>query len=134
MENNLQNTANNLKSKNLIFLTAEFPYGTGETFIENEFPFLVKSFDKIIIISNAPPTTNPRINADPKIEILYFPYNLTFSDKKKILQGLFTNVFWDEIKTIQKHYRLKLKLSLIKIVLSSLQKKKNIIYLGLNAN
>lgn len=36
--------------KNLYFFTASFPFGKGESFIENEIPFLANSFDKITII------------------------------------------------------------------------------------
>jgi glycosyltransferase involved in cell wall biosynthesis len=35
----------------LLFLTSGFPYGTGETFIENEIPFLAKGFEKVIILT-----------------------------------------------------------------------------------
>lgn len=34
----------------LIMLTSSFPFGTGETFIENEIPYYKDSFDKIIIL------------------------------------------------------------------------------------
>jgi colanic acid/amylovoran biosynthesis glycosyltransferase len=36
--------------KNLYFFTAHFPFGKGESFIENEIPYLSKAFDKITII------------------------------------------------------------------------------------
>ncbi len=39
-----------MKPKVLFFLTAEFPYGNGETFIENEILFLANSFDKVVIL------------------------------------------------------------------------------------
>ena len=39
-----------MKPKVLFFITAEFPYGTGETFIENEITFLSESFDKVIVV------------------------------------------------------------------------------------
>lgn len=37
--------------KLLYFLTAEYPFGKGETFIESELPFLSQYFDKIIILT-----------------------------------------------------------------------------------
>ena len=37
--------------KKLILLTSEYPYGRGETFLENEFPFLVSHFDDVVIFS-----------------------------------------------------------------------------------
>jgi glycosyltransferase involved in cell wall biosynthesis len=39
------------KRNTLIFLTAGFPFGTGETFIENELPFLSEGFDRIILFT-----------------------------------------------------------------------------------
>lgn len=36
--------------KNLYFFTAHFPFDKGETFIENEIPYMSKAFDKITII------------------------------------------------------------------------------------
>lgn len=37
-------------TSNLILITAAFPYGKGETFIESEIPFLAKRFDNIFIL------------------------------------------------------------------------------------
>ena len=36
--------------KYLIFLTSTFPYGSGETFIENESPFLAGAFEKVFLL------------------------------------------------------------------------------------
>ena len=37
--------------RTLVFITSQFPYSNGESFIDAEFPFLSQEFDKIIIIS-----------------------------------------------------------------------------------
>jgi glycosyltransferase involved in cell wall biosynthesis len=37
--------------KTLVLITSHFPFGAGESFIESEFPFLIRSFEKVIIIS-----------------------------------------------------------------------------------
>jgi glycosyltransferase involved in cell wall biosynthesis len=37
--------------KTLVFLTSQFPFGTGESFIGSEYPYLAKAFDRILIIS-----------------------------------------------------------------------------------
>jgi hypothetical protein len=39
--------------KTLILLTSEFPYSNGETFLENEFPFLQSTFSLITILTEA---------------------------------------------------------------------------------
>ena len=43
----------NQKLKRLALLSSEFPYGTGETFLENEFPILVENFEEIVIFSES---------------------------------------------------------------------------------
>lgn len=40
-----------MKAKHLLFLTSEFPFGKGETFIENELPFLEEAFENVTIVS-----------------------------------------------------------------------------------
>ena len=37
-------------SKTLFLFTASYPFGNGETFIENEISFLNKRFEKILIL------------------------------------------------------------------------------------
>jgi glycosyltransferase involved in cell wall biosynthesis len=113
-----------LKSRNLIFLTAEFPYGTGETFIENELPFLISAFDKIIIITNKQETKSRRTIPDGNVTVIHYPYGLSVTDKIKSLRGIFSNLFWEEIKIIKTEYQLKIKWSIVKTLLSSIQKKK----------
>lgn len=41
---------NENQRKHLIFLTSSFPFGSGETFIENEIPFLSQAFEKVFIL------------------------------------------------------------------------------------
>ena len=68
--------------KTLIFFTAQFPFGTSETFIESEFPFLAQAFDQIFIVTNdlsSPQTREISSNAT----IVRHPY--TASLKSKIL-------------------------------------------------
>src|SRR5437764_285652 len=36
----------------LILLTSTYPFGTGETFVANEVPYLHAAFDELIIVSN----------------------------------------------------------------------------------
>ena len=38
--------------KKLILLTDAFPFSTGETFLENEIPYLIENFDLRIITSD----------------------------------------------------------------------------------
>jgi glycosyltransferase involved in cell wall biosynthesis len=37
--------------KTLVLITSQYPFGTSESFLESEFPFLINNFNKIIIIA-----------------------------------------------------------------------------------
>lgn len=43
-----------IMSKTLIFLTAQYPFGTSESFIENEIEYLADKFDEVYVISASP--------------------------------------------------------------------------------
>lgn len=60
----------------LVLITSHFPFGTSESFLDSEFPFLSKNFDKIIIISQD--TTEQKTRKLPE-EIIIYRYNPTTS-------------------------------------------------------
>jgi len=63
--------------KNLILITSHFPFGTGESFLESEFPFLERNFDRITIIAQDSTSEKTRIiNED--IRVCRFNPSTTF--------------------------------------------------------
>ncbi|UZR92541.1 glycosyltransferase [Chondrinema litorale] len=103
----------------LFFLTSSFPFGTGETFIENEIDYLAKAFDKIIIISND--TQNPQTRTVPdNVQLLRMPYELDSKDKAKALSSIIKPDFWKELIWVSK--RKKLRKGIINTMLISLYK------------
>src|SRR6266850_3425445 len=51
-----------LPPHHLILITNHFPYGTGEAFLESEIPLLIRSFDKVVVLTrnahhSIPPVT-----------------------------------------------------------------------------
>ncbi|HZY25415.1 MAG TPA: hypothetical protein VFE71_06285, partial [Bacteroidales bacterium] len=58
--------------KTLVFVTSQFPYGKGESFIASEFPFLAKSFDKIIIVAQNVASEKTR---DTSLNTTVYRYN-----------------------------------------------------------
>lgn len=93
--------------KTLIFLTAEFPYGRGEVFIEHEFPYLAATFDRIHILTNHPLSGPVRATA-PHVTVSHFPYELNLWDKILAIKGLFTKEVWKEVQIIRQQYGLRL--------------------------
>ena len=106
-------------SKILFFITASFPYGKDETFIENEIKFLSNSFDKIIIIShNLDSNEQRKINNN--IEVIRRSYSLGFFGKFFAISGIFDKLFWKEIEIIKKTYQIKISIGILKTILISI--------------
>lgn len=57
-----------LPPRNLILITNHFPYGTGEAFLESEIPLLVRSFDKVVVL-----TRNAHVSGQP-VSQLHFSH------------------------------------------------------------
>lgn len=105
--------------KTLFFLTSSYPFGTGETFIENEMPFLAEAFDKIIIISND--TQSEQTRAVPEnVTLLRRPYEIPESEKWKALGSFLRIDFWKELWWVSK--RKKLSKGILNTMLISLYK------------
>ncbi len=83
-------------SRKLLFLTAEFPYCTGETFIENELPYLEEAFDEITLVSLSARSDQTR-QVGQKTKVLRFPVQLTWKDKMKAFRWLLKPIVWNEI-------------------------------------
>jgi glycosyltransferase involved in cell wall biosynthesis len=86
--------------KSLILLTSEFPYGKGETFLENEFPFLKSAFSSITII----------IETDLGASRIDSKRTTTFSINKPGLiervSAILNPIFWKELRFLRKNKKL----------------------------
>ena len=106
----------------LFFFTATFPYGTGESFIENEISILADSFDKVVIISNCKKGNLREMPQNVVIE--YFPYNLNFIEKIQALKEFYNPLYIKEIENIKKIYELQPSGIFRNIILTSIYKAK----------
>lgn len=88
--------------KTLILLTSEFPYGTGETFLENEFPFLTAQFDEILIFTENRKGLS-RINSE-KVQVNL----LSSANWFNRIQSFFSTEFYKEIYHLSKNKKLNL--------------------------
>jgi colanic acid/amylovoran biosynthesis glycosyltransferase len=95
MRNSLINNLNN-KYKKLILLTSEFPYGIGETFLENEFPFLLNGFEEIIIFLESNKGESRIKNTRVEIKLL-----LSINWKSRI-KAFFNLEFYRELNSLKK--------------------------------
>ena len=92
-------------SRKLLFLTAEFPFGTGETFIENELPYLEEAFDEITIVSLSPNSVQTRF-VGKNTRIQRVPIVLNWKDKLLAFRWLLHVDVLREIIRIITVYRL----------------------------
>ena len=92
-------------SRKLLFLTAEFPFGTGETFIENELPYLEEAFDEITIVSLSPNGEQTRF-VGKNTRIQRVPIVLNWKDKLVAFRWLLHVDVLREILRIISVYRL----------------------------
>ena len=107
--------------KKLVLITAHFPYGTSETFLESELPILAENFERIEIFTF--PTKGD------KREI---PSNCSVTDisidesRIKAFLGIFSLLFWKEAFIIKRIYKKKISLGILKTMLISLMRAKAI--------
>jgi len=65
--------------KTLVLITSQFPFGTSESFLESEFPFLNSNFDKIIIIAQNVSAQRTRIIPE-RVTIYRYNPSTSFSE------------------------------------------------------
>lgn len=112
-----------LKKKYLIIVSASFPYGLREPFLETELQHHALHFDKIyLLVPKLDKAQSHHFNFElPKnVVVAQFDYTIGFWERLKGLSYLFTFVFWKEIRIIQNHYELKVNRNILKTLFSSL--------------
>ena len=109
----------------LVLITAGFPFGTGETFLENEITFLADEFEHIHIVC---PDT--RANIQRKLPtnctVYRFKNQLTTPDKIRAFSGIFTSEFRYEMRVVRQKYAKKVSLGIVKTALISLFQAKRL--------
>lgn len=113
------------KKNILFFLTGEFPFGKGETFIENEIEELSIRFDHVIILAHninsidkrqVPQNVSiHRINYQPNTVIKAFSFSVIFNQH-----------FWNELYRIKFIYKKTLSIGVLKTMMISLINSKRL--------
>ena len=114
-----------MPKKHLLLLTAEFPFGKGETFLENEVHILAQHFDKITILSLSENSEQTR-EIPPVCEVFRYPVSLSKIQKILAVRFLFLRTVRAEVKQVTSVYKLKLRLSIISTILVSWARAKKI--------
>lgn len=110
-------------AKVLFFFTSSYPFGSGETFIENEIEYLAEAFDKVVIVSNDIRSEKTRDIPD-NVVLKRKGYELLGINKVLSIFQFFNPEFRKELQVIRKTYKLKLSIPIINTMLQTLQKGK----------
>src|SRR6056297_813349 len=105
----------------LFFFTSSYPFGSGETFIENEIEYLTKAFEKVVIVSNDIENKLTR-DVPNNVILLRKGYELTKLHKIFAFRTLFSSEFWKELKTIRTIYKRPLSSLILNTMLQSWHK------------
>ncbi len=114
-----------MKNDSLVLITNNFPFGKGETFIENEIKYLSKTFEKIVIISHSIKDKQTR-NVPKNVILERYDNSISPVEKIKSLKYIFSPLVKDEIKFIKNGLKLHISIHKIKTLLIALYKAKKI--------
>lgn len=110
-------------SKILFLFTNSYPFSSGETFIENELPYLAHAFDRVVIVSND--INGIQTRAVPQnVQLERMPYSLSIKHKVFSLLGLFSPAVWREFMLIRSLYRRQISRIIFNTVLQSYWKSR----------
>jgi glycosyltransferase involved in cell wall biosynthesis len=102
-------------------ISSEFPYGKGETFIENEIEQLASLCDKLVIISNHKPEGAKRpLPANCCTE--YLSYQLPGKQYWLTLSQLFSSFLYAEMAQVLFRYKMKPTVIILRTMIASLCK------------
>lgn len=105
-------------ANNLILFTADFPFGSGETFLETEITFLSKGFDAVHIISANTQNEQTRILPE-NCSFERIDLSLSGAQKVQSLAGIFSQLYRAEKKLLNEKYGLKMTSGIRKTMLIS---------------
>lgn len=109
----------------VVLITAGFPYGSSETFLETEITFLADEFKHVHIVC---PDTHANIQRKlpPNCTVYRFKNQLSTLDKIRSMSGLFASEFWDEMRDVRQKYGKKVSLGIVKTALISFYQAKRL--------
>jgi colanic acid/amylovoran biosynthesis glycosyltransferase len=109
-----------VQRKNLILITASFPFGTGEAFIRSEFPFLCDHFRSIFIFTQGK-GAEINIHIPSHVTVFPLPELPGLCHKISSLALITQTVFRAEVKIAREKYGLKTNFRLKKIAALSMK-------------
>ena len=114
-----------MKPKQLILITASFPFGTGEPFLETEIEYLSREFENVKIVSRGDKDQVTR-EIPKNAAVISIGSNLSDWQRIASLFNIFNSACLSELKNIHSLYRRKITIGIFKTVLISFQQAKRV--------
>ena len=114
-----------MKPKQLILITASFPFGTGEPFLETEIEYLCREFENVKIVSRGDKDQGTR-EIPKNAAVISIGSNLSDWQRIASLFNIFNSACLSELKNIHSLYRRKITIGIFKTVLISFQQAKRV--------
>jgi len=112
-------------SKKLILFTADFPFGSGETFLESEIGFLAEGFDEVIIFTQNIRDKQTRV-LPANCSVRRIDLSFSISQKIQSLFNIFHPLFWKERSIVKKSYTRNLTKGILSTMLISISRAKKV--------
>lgn len=109
----------------MILFTSNFPFGTGEPFLETEIGYLAEAFDKITIITENISENNPR-KIPANCEVIRIAFTLEQKERLRVLSAVTNPLYREEAKTIRRAYGLKMSPGIFKTLMVSMARARKI--------
>ena len=101
--------------KKLVLITANFPFGTSETFLESELPILAKNFEEIEIFTFSTKGNRREVPVNCNVNDI----TISYKNHQSIFK-LCSPLFWKELFIIKNKYKQPLSIGILKTMLISL--------------
>lgn len=109
----------------LILFTSDFPYGTGETFLESEIRYLCEGFDEVRIVSSSASAEQTR-SVPENCRVERIDLEVKTPQKLMSLSRIVHPLFWKELSVIRKIYQLPLSKGILFTMLVSLYRAQRV--------
>lgn len=112
-------------NKKLVLITAGFPFGTHETFLETEIAYLSEGFEQVTMVA-VDATSAEQRPVPTNCNVVAFTAQLSGVEKLLSILGILDRRVWQEFNIINNIYHQRLTLGKLKTMLISLARAKKI--------
>ena len=112
-------------NKKLVLFTGGFPYGSGETCLETELPYLCEAFEDVILVASNNGSAQKR-EVPQNCEVRRIDLSYSTSMRLRSLKGIFSSIFREELSVIKSVYQRSITKGIQSTALVSLKRGRSV--------